>query len=70
MDISNTLVDLGIAINFMTRATFESLKFTNLRQTPTILELVDRLKIQPKGILEYVVISIESWEYMTDFLVL
>ena len=44
--------------------------FTNLRPTPMVLELVDRSMISPKEILEDVVISVDSWEYPVDFLVL
>jgi len=60
MYISNTLVDLGVAINLMRKETFESLEFTNLIPTPTILEIADRSKIQLEGILEDVVISVDS----------
>lgn len=70
VSISNTLVDLGSAINIMTSETLKLLGLKNLRPTPTILELADRSTIQLEGILEDVVISITSWEYPTDFLVL
>ena len=68
--ISNTLVDLGEAINIMTCETLKLLGLKNLQPTPTILELVDRLTIRQEGILEDVVISIASWDYLVDFLVL
>jgi hypothetical protein len=47
----------------MTMETMEKLKSTNLWQTPTILQMVDRSTIKPEGILEDVVISVDSWEY-------
>lgn len=58
--ILNTLVDLGVVINMMNRETFESLRITDLRPTPTILELGNRSKIWPEGILEVFVILMDS----------
>jgi hypothetical protein len=66
----NTLIDLGVAINVMTHETMETLGLTGLRETPTVLQLVDRSTIKPEGILEDVVISIDSWEYPTEFMIL
>lgn len=42
----------------------------NIQPTPTVLELVDRSKIKPEGILDDVVVALDSWEYSVDFLVL
>ena len=64
------LVDLGAAINVITIETVKKLGLTNLRPTPTILELVDRSTVRPEGILDDLVISVDSWEYRADFLVL
>ena len=50
--------------------TIIKLGLTNLRPTPTILELADRSTIRPEGILDDLVISVDSWEYPADFLVL
>ena len=68
--IPNILVDLGATINVMTIETIRKLGLTNLRPTPTILELADRSTIKPEGILDDLVISVDSWEYPADFLVL
>jgi len=54
----------------MTIETVRKLGLTNLRPTPTILELADRSTIKPEGILDDLVISVDSWEYPADFLVL
>jgi hypothetical protein len=61
--ISNTLIDLGATINIMTHETMQALGLTGLRGTPTVLQLTDRSTIKPEGILEDVVISVDSWEY-------
>ena len=68
--IPNVLVDLGAAINVITMETVKKLGLTNIRPTPTILELADRSTIRPEGILDDLVISVDSWKYPVDFLVL
>ena len=54
----------------MTIETVRKLGLTNLRPTPNVLELVDRSTIKTEGILDDLIISIDSWEYPTNFLVL
>ena len=68
--VSNVLINLGVAINVMTKQTMDQLRLSHLRPTPTVLELADRSKIKPEGVLEDVIISLDSWEYPTDFIVL
>jgi hypothetical protein len=49
MIISRVLVDLGAAINIMTLETLQLLQLQNeVRETPTILELVDRSTIKTR----------------------
>ena len=62
IQISNVLVDLGASINVMTIETLKKLGLTNLRPTQTILEMVDRSTIKPDGIVDNLVVSIDSWE--------
>lgn len=42
----------------------------SLRKITTVLQLADHSIVTPKGILEDVMVSIESWEYLANFLVL
>lgn len=42
----------------------------NLRPTQTILQLADRSTVKPEGIIEDLVIALDSWEYPTNFIVL
>ena len=42
----------------------------NLQHTTIVLELADRSKVTPEGILEDIIVSLDSWEYPVDFLVL
>ena len=68
--VSNVLIDLGAAINVMTKQTMDQLRLSYLHPTPTVLELADRSKIKPEGVLDDVIISLYSWEYPVDFIVL
>ena len=66
----NTLVDLGATINIITKEAWETQYLAHLRRTLTFLELENRSTIKPEGIIEYVSILVDSWEYPADFLVL
>jgi hypothetical protein len=68
--IPNTLIDLGAAINVMTLQTMRELNILNIQPTPTMLELVNRSKIKPEGVLDDKIVSIKSWEYLVDFYIL
>ena len=70
VEIPNTLIDLGAAINIMSRQTMEQLKLPNLLFTPTLLQLADRSIIKPDGVLEDISVSLDSWEYPVDFMIL
>ena len=54
----------------MTINTMKELQLSNLRPTQTILELEDRSKLKPEGIIDDVMVSLVSWEYPTDFMVI
>ena len=68
--IVNTLIDLGATINVMTMETLRNLKIYNIWPTHTILELADRSKVKPEHVVDDVVVSIDSWEYPVDFIIL
>eukprot|EP00253_Pinus_taeda_P021045 PITA_21045 len=68
--IPNTLIDPGAAINVMTLETMKTLQLTNLQHTTIVLELADRSKVILEGILEDIIVSLDSWEYPVEFLVL
>jgi hypothetical protein len=71
VSIGNTLVDLGAAINIMTINTVELLQLSQfLRPTPTVLELVDRTTIKPVGVLDDILVTLSSWEYPVDFMII
>eukprot|EP00253_Pinus_taeda_P021145 PITA_21145 len=58
--VPNTLIDLGAAINVMTMETMKTPQLNNIRSTSTILELTDRSKVVTKGILEDIIVSLDS----------
>jgi hypothetical protein len=59
--IPRFLVDLGAAINIMTLETSQLLQLNNaIKDTPTILELADHSTIKSEGVIEYLIISVES----------
>lgn len=68
--VSSVLIDLRVAINVITREIVDQIGLVHIHPTPIVLELADRSKINPEGVLDDVVISIDSWEYPLDFIVL
>jgi hypothetical protein len=69
--IGNTLIDLGAAINVIVVTTLEELQLKPLlRPTPTILELSDKTKVILEGIFDDIIVTLASWEYPIDFLVI
>ena len=66
----NTLVNLGAAINILTAGACEKLGISALEPTTTLLELADRYVIRPEGIVQDIMVSVDSWEYLVDFLVI
>jgi hypothetical protein len=69
--IVNTLIDLGETINVIIVTTLEELQLKPLlRPTSTILELTDKTKVIPEGILDDIIVTLASWEYLVDFIVI
>ena len=69
--IENTLIDLGSTINMMTTTILEFLQLGQfLRRTPSILELEDHTIVKPSGFLDNIIVSVASWEYPIDFMVI
>lgn len=68
--IPNTLMDLGAAINVMTNETKTKLSLEGLRPTPIVLQMVDRSLVKLEGVIEDVVLSIDSWDFPTDCMIL
>lgn len=68
--VFNVLRELGVAINVMTKQTMDQLGLVHIHPTSTVLELADKSKIKPEGVLDDVIVSLYSWEYPANFIVL
>ena len=54
----------------MTKDTMRKLKIEGLRATPTVLQLADSSIITPNGMIEDIVVTLDSQEYLADFMIL
>lgn len=68
--VKNALVDLGPTINVMSKDTMNRLCMEGLRENPIVLQFVDSSTITPDGLREDVIVTLDSWEYPTNFLIL
>lgn len=68
--ISNMLVDLEVAINVMTYEIMIKIGCIEAKPTSTILQLVDSSTIISYGIIKDVLIMVDSWEYLVDFMII
>ncbi len=69
--VPHTLIDLGAAINVMAKDTMLKINLQGeLMKTIIVLQLANYSTVTPKGIVEDLMVSIDSWEYPADFLVL
>ena len=59
--VPHTFIDIGVAINVMTKETMLKLNLQgSLRKTTTVMQLADRSIVTPEGIVEDVMVSIDS----------
>jgi hypothetical protein len=70
ISLPKTIIYLGVAINVMPFDTMQKLQINQLRPTQTMIELADKLVIIPIESLDDVTITLASWEYPVDFLVI
>lgn len=66
----HTLVDLGAIINILTTGACGNLGILPLEPTTTLLEMADRSIIRSEGIVKHIMVYVDSWEYLADFLVI
>ncbi len=70
VQVQNFLIDLRESINVMTKEVVSKLSIIGLRKIAIILQLADSSTIIPDGMLEDFTITLHSWEYPVDFVVL
>ena len=68
--VKNVAIDLGAAINIMTKDTMKNLKIEELRAYPKMLQLVDSSTFTHDGMIENIVVTLDSLECPTDFMIL
>lgn len=66
----NTLVSLGAGINIMTLKAHSFIGMHETKLNPTVLELANRSVFEAVGILENIIVSMDSWDFPANFLVL
>ena len=68
--VPKNLIYLGDSISIMPKETILKLNLQGtLRKTTTFLQLANRSTVTLEGIFEDFMVTIDSWEYPTDFLV-
>ncbi|GKE66130.1 hypothetical protein Tco_1520291, partial [Tanacetum coccineum] len=64
------IYDLGASINVMPRSIFEHLHLTNLKKTNMLCEMADMSKKAPLGIVENVLVKINRFLFLSDFIII
>ena len=68
--INKALLDLGAGINMLPYSVYKQLGLGELKPTNITLSLVDRSVKIPKGIVEDVLVKVDKFYYLVDFVVL
>ncbi|XP_061340965.1 uncharacterized protein LOC133287386, partial [Gastrolobium bilobum] len=69
-NVGRALCDLGASINLMPLSICKSLGITNLKPTMVSLQLADRPLRRPNGIIEDVLVKVDKFIFLADFIVL
>ena len=64
------LCDLGASISVMPKHVYDSLSFKPLIKTSIVLQLVDCSFVYPLGVIEDVLVKINSWLFHATFIFL
>ena len=64
------MIDLGALINVLTREVLLRLSIIGLRDSPTILQLVENSTIKPDGMIVDIIVTLDSLDFPLDFVVL
>ena len=68
--IDKALLDLGASVNLLPYSVYRQLGLGELKPTNITLSLADRLVKIPKGIVEDVLVKVDKFYYLVDFVVL
>ncbi|KAK5772782.1 hypothetical protein PVK06_049077 [Gossypium arboreum] len=70
LDVNNALADLGASINVMPYKMFKQLGLGKPKQTKMSIQLADKTIRFPRGIIEDVLVKINKFIFLIDFIVL
>ncbi|KAK5836691.1 hypothetical protein PVK06_012490 [Gossypium arboreum] len=70
LDVNNALANLGASINVMSYKMFKQLGLGKPKQTRMSIQLADKTIRFPRGIIEDVLIKIDKFIFLVDFIVL
>ncbi|XP_038896553.1 uncharacterized protein LOC120084806 [Benincasa hispida] len=70
IDIGYVLCDLGASISFMPLSIFKKLGIGEAQPTSVMLQLIDRAVTCPKGNVEDVLVKVEKFIFLADFIIL
>jgi hypothetical protein len=68
--VERALLDLGASINLLPFTVYQQMGFGDLKPTSITLQLADGSVRTPKGMVEDVLIKIENFYYLVDFVIL
>ena len=68
--VEKALLDLGVSINLLPFSMYQQLELGELKPTTITLSLADRSIKIPKGMVEDVLIKVDKFYYLVDFVVL
>ena len=68
--VEKALLDLGASVNLLPYSVYKQLGLGELKPTSIILSLVDKSIKIPKGTVEDVLIQVDKFYYLVDFIVL
>ena len=68
--IERALLDLGASVNVLPYSVFRSLNLSELKPTSVTLLLADRFVKVPRGMVENVLVQVDKFIYLVDFIVL
>lgn len=69
-DVGCALCDLEARINLMPLSVFKKLGIGEVRSTTVVLQLVDRLLVRPIGKIEDVLVNVDTFIFLADFIIL
>ena len=68
--IEKALLDLGASVNILPYSVFQQFDLRELKPTNITLSLVDRLIKKPRGIVEDIIVQVDTFYYPLDFVAL